>query len=177
MIHQEKIIKISFNAKEETLVPNIFFYSILAGLPGTAGAFFTISLLNSPVQIDLKDKREKIRRAQGWVLSGVGLPGQVKSRAPAKIQENSSKANTPSGVGGTCGPRVEVSPQKIKFYHPKPPQGATFVCWTFVNSQSIYSRLVGWTLALGWGEPPRNKILQTNPPRGATFVFLPLPNA
>jgi hypothetical protein len=169
LIHQKKI---SFNAKEETLVPNRFFYSILAGLPGTAGAFFTISL------IDLKDKREKIRRAAGWVLSGAGLPGQVKSRAPAKIQENSSKANTPFGVVGTCGPRVEVSPPKIKFYHPKPPQGATFVCCTFVNSQSMYSLLVGWTLwALGWGELPRNKILQTNPPRGATFVFLPLPNA
>jgi len=113
----------------------------------------------------LRTKEKKIRLAAGWVLSGAGLPGQVKCRAPAKIQENSSKANTPFGVVGTCGPRVEVSHQKIKFYHPNPPQGATFVCCTFVNSQSIYPLLVGWTLwALGWGELPRNNILHTNPP-------------
>ncbi len=52
------------------------------------------------MQIDIKEKEEKIRRAVGWALSGAGLPGQVKCRAPAKIQENSSKANTPFGVGG-----------------------------------------------------------------------------
>ncbi len=31
--------------------------------------------------------------------------------------------------------------------------------------------------ALGWGEPPANKILFSNPPRGATFVCWPPPNS
>jgi hypothetical protein len=91
-------------------------YFVLAGPPGAARDYFTISLWKSPVQIDLSDQGKKIRRAMGRVLSGAGLPAyhwvQVKWEAPDKFQENCSKANTPFGVGGPCGPRGKVSPQK-----------------------------------------------------------------
>jgi hypothetical protein len=92
------------------------FYEILAGPPGAARDYVTISLWKSPVQIDLRDQDKIIRRAVGWFLSGVGLPayhwGQVKWKAPDTFQEHCSKANTPFGVGGPCGPRGDVSPQK-----------------------------------------------------------------
>jgi len=49
-------------------------YILLAGPPGTARDYFTISLWKSPVQIDLMDQGKKNRQAVGWVLSGAGLP-------------------------------------------------------------------------------------------------------
>jgi hypothetical protein len=91
-------------------------YYVLAGPPGAARDYITISLWKSPVQIDLRDQGKKIRRAIGWVLNEAGLPthhrGQLKWEAPDKFQDHCSKANTPFGVGGPCGPRGEVSPQK-----------------------------------------------------------------
>ncbi len=49
-------------------------YLLLAGPPGAARDYFTISLLKSPVQIDLSDQGKKIRWAVGWVLSEAELP-------------------------------------------------------------------------------------------------------
>ena len=38
------------------------------------------------------------------------VPNTVE--VPDNFQEHCSKANTPFGLGGTCGPRGEVNPQK-----------------------------------------------------------------
>jgi hypothetical protein len=147
-------------------------YILLAGPPGTARDYFTISLWKSPVQIDLMDQGKKNRQAVGWVLSGAGLPayhwGQVKWEAPDKFQENCSKSNTPFGSG------LEWAP-KIKFYYANPLQGAVFVCWPSQNSKCIYPHLVGWTLrAPCWGEPHTkyNFTNQTYPEEQILFAGL-----
>jgi hypothetical protein len=117
-----------------------------------------------------------------WAGRWAGPPAyhqsQVKSEAPAKFQDDSSKANTPFWWGGPCGPVVRLSTPKIKILYTNPPRGATFVCWPPPNSQIIHPHLVGWTLcARVKGEPPKIKFYQATPTRRAAFVCWPPPHS
>ena len=110
-----------------TECPNVNIIFDKRGQPGAAWDYFSISLWNSPLQIDLR-----ILQALGW---------------------------------------DEPPTNKIFIY--KPTRGPTFVCWPPPHSQSIHPHLVGWTLrAQGLGEPPINNILLYKPTPRSNFCLL-----
>ncbi len=137
---------------------NFYFYFILAGPPGAARDYFTISLWKSPVQIDLMTLQ-----ALGWGEPPTNNFFYIKTHPKEQLlfagPRPILKAYTPIWQGGPCGPQVWVSPPTNKILHGKPTPRSNF----YLLAPAQFFTLQGFSDGITIGGIPRGQHLGTPP--------------
>jgi hypothetical protein len=149
------------------------FYVLLAGPPGAARDYFTISLWKSPVQIDLRTLGALVSPSKIYFLYTNPPRGAT---FVCWIPPNSQSMHHHL-LGWTLRAPGLGEPPTNKILHGKPTPRSNFCLLVPAKLFKLIPPFGGWTLwAQGWGEPPKIKFYYANPPRVTTFVCCPTPN-